>query len=1250
MKKFTRILATFLSIVMLVSMLPVGTVSASATAQTKSVLSASDEDTENWGVVGNICGTYWDTDFPMREQADGSFLSDVFELHAGEEFKVRQGGAWDVNYGADGVLGGDNIVVETSGQYRVKLTIDGEDVTIELIPGYRYTDITANGTATAEITYGGQLAYFRYVAKKNGKITFYSTGSSDTYGYILDASGDTLRSDDESGDGNNFSISYQVSAGTTYYLAAGFYSSSQTGSFEVCLLVDEPLAITGGLQTYTLFNSGRTDAATRYSSSSNPAADTLTNDGYDIYATTSYSSMRTVQLGLPFTIETAVLEQATLSIYAYDVDESYGERDYIYLYDETTGQSTMLDGYLSGMDNQWNTTVFKIDPSLFEVGHTYHFLLNVYVDSWVVYVRNVSIELPCGGSADERFILSSDFSATIDADGMVSTTLSLATSESSVLSLEYAATYDGIRYGATTETFATTSEPSEKNVSFYLQSGAPKGTYSINVIVKRADGSIVTTFTTVASTVDVCSVGYNANGGSQNLPHDSNAYTAGDTVTVRFDYLPSREGYIFLGWARDRAASVAEFTQDNGASFEIFADTTLYAVWGLEHSQHTPGAFVVDVEPGCVNGGSGHTVCAECGETVDTVYIPATGHSYAYSTTVDPDCEQDGYVLYICGNDDCGAEKRDSLPALGHSYGDDNVCDRCGHTLPYLHEHKYSDIVVAPTCCEMGYTLHTCACGASYRDDYIEPSGHSWDEGTVTNENGCVLDGTMLYTCTVCGQTRTQSIPAAHDWTQILITQATCETDGEMKRVCKRCGEEQLQTIPAGHSWDEGSVIKEPTCSEEGTKECTCTVCGSSEEQTIAALGHEFYCGVCIRCGIKFIDIVNDDLTHLQYGMYFELDDVISAYGPETVNEYGVMLNYNSDAQLDKVAVYLTQDATMWRRCIACTGSGIEFATYVPYLSYHADIKYSGLNCDWINTFSLRPNADGIWNYDDYATIGVNLEDQYGQLLLSLYSIGNAGAQTRVFDDLDEMIAWLSPQTKHEHSAGEWEPAIVVDGKVTQIKCACTQCGETLQYRNVKAEFYTTEVSGRYQDSIRLDIYVKAGSYLSDLQLNFGYNSEMFEVESVEFAAGLPGLQQASIDPDTQRIRLIYSDTVCLSEDTCLASVQLKIKANVVYRTEKAIWLAEDAYNICHALLGNTCYALDVAFESGFGNVSILGIDPNGDGELNIFDLYAMLMALVSPDYAYDDAQLVATMDCNGDGIFDVADLTYLQQMIVDMG
>jgi hypothetical protein len=55
-------------------------------------------------------------------------------MKAGQEFKVRMGGAWDVNFGADGVAGGANIVVEADGTYKVVFVWDGDKgATITLV-------------------------------------------------------------------------------------------------------------------------------------------------------------------------------------------------------------------------------------------------------------------------------------------------------------------------------------------------------------------------------------------------------------------------------------------------------------------------------------------------------------------------------------------------------------------------------------------------------------------------------------------------------------------------------------------------------------------------------------------------------------------------------------------------------------------------------------------------------------------------------------------------------------------------------------------------------------------------------------------------------------------------------------------------------------------------------------------------------------------------------------------------------------
>ena len=88
------------------------------------IFTMSEEDKNAWGVIGAICGTNWDTDFPMT--ADGNlFKSEALELHAGDELKCRQGASWDVNFPAE------NVKVEADGFYVVVLDPEAGTVTLE---------------------------------------------------------------------------------------------------------------------------------------------------------------------------------------------------------------------------------------------------------------------------------------------------------------------------------------------------------------------------------------------------------------------------------------------------------------------------------------------------------------------------------------------------------------------------------------------------------------------------------------------------------------------------------------------------------------------------------------------------------------------------------------------------------------------------------------------------------------------------------------------------------------------------------------------------------------------------------------------------------------------------------------------------------------------------------------------------------------------------------------------------------------
>jgi arabinogalactan oligomer/maltooligosaccharide transport system substrate-binding protein len=92
-----------------------------------------DESTLNaFTVIGAFGGYNWDTDVEMTEDPAGTWTATI-DFAAGDEFKVRQGLSWDVNFGADGVAGGDNVVIDADGTYLVTLVYDGENATLTCV-------------------------------------------------------------------------------------------------------------------------------------------------------------------------------------------------------------------------------------------------------------------------------------------------------------------------------------------------------------------------------------------------------------------------------------------------------------------------------------------------------------------------------------------------------------------------------------------------------------------------------------------------------------------------------------------------------------------------------------------------------------------------------------------------------------------------------------------------------------------------------------------------------------------------------------------------------------------------------------------------------------------------------------------------------------------------------------------------------------------------------------------------------------
>lgn len=85
------------------------------------------------------------------------------------------------------------------------------------------------------------------------------------------------------------------------------------------------------------------------------------------------------------------------------------------------------------------------------------------------------------------------------------------------------------------------------------------------------------------------------------------------------------------------------------------------------------------------------------------------------------------------------------------------------------HTHNYTAVVTAPTCAEQGYTTHTCSCGETYRDNFVDATGnHSYENGVCVHcgtweENTIVITKQPVSDYALIGEKATIFVEAQGD-------------------------------------------------------------------------------------------------------------------------------------------------------------------------------------------------------------------------------------------------------------------------------------------------------------------------------------------------------------------------------------------------------------------------------------------------------------------------------------------------------
>lgn len=134
---------------------------------------------------------------------------------------------------------------------------------------------------------------------------------------------------------------------------------------------------------------------------------------------------------------------------------------------------------------------------------------------------------------------------------------------------------------------------------------------------------------------------------------------------------------------------------------------------------------------------------------------------------------------------------------------------------------------------------------------------HSY-ESTVTSAPTCTTEGLMTYTCTLCGDSYTETLSTiAHTYDSGVVTTPTCTEDGYTTHTCTVCGNSYTDSIveATGHHYDDGIETTAPTCTEPGIMTYVCTVCNAELTEEIPVIAHDYEDGTCSVCGSAQVSV-----------------------------------------------------------------------------------------------------------------------------------------------------------------------------------------------------------------------------------------------------------------------------------------------------------------------------------------------------------------------------------------------------------
>ncbi len=433
-------------------------------------------------------------------------------------------------------------------------------------------------------------------------------------------------------------------------------------------------------------------------------------------------------------------------------------------------------------------------------------------------------------------------------------------------------------------------------------------------------------------------------------------------------------------------------------------------------------------------------------------------------------------------------------------------------------------------------------------------NAHTFGEWTVSVQPGCTTTGIRTRSCTVCGATEEEVIPAqGHTLTSETVL-PSCTTDGYTRVYCMECGYEQSRTVlnATGHIPGSWKITTPATASSAGTKVKYCLTCGAVADTASYTL-NDAIVSVSFSEPVEFDEDYNTVTATVAIsnnpglwalGFYLSYDPAFTVISAE----YGSVFGNGGDT-IGATDINVASDS----RVSAVFAEAGESANGVLALCYYdesdslSNVYTSGTLATVV--FKYDADLDGVYHFG-FAADPANVIDADGEDVDVLFASADEVIEPIIVCDHvpggwttsdaatctesglrvktcticgriveREVIAPLG------HSAGGWVVTVQPGVNEGERVKYCTRCNIVLESEILRPtqriNVYASDVTATTGGSASFDLYLENNTgiwgarifvyYSDDISVSSVENGNIFSTESIEIG-------DYNIDPYTNPI------------------------------------------------------------------------------------------------------------------------------------